>query len=194
MQRDVKIGIAIGVLLIALIAVFWWFRHSNRNMPVMETGPAASENELPAPVVPVSPPMGVPGEIGPMASATGAAPMATGVEPAPMGTAAMPAVTVAPPPPPPHPATAARPTRSSTATRLSSISEQFYKTPAKWRVIYEANRDKIGPDPSKLKDDMELVIPERQRGGNFGRCCARQCAGPARPRPPGNMSSQRETR
>ncbi|MGO8703352.1 MAG: LysM peptidoglycan-binding domain-containing protein [Candidatus Brocadiia bacterium] len=159
MQRDVKIGIAIGVLLIALIAVFWWFRHSNRNVPITETGTTASENELPGPVVPVSPPMGVPGEIGPMAGATGAAPMATGVEPAPMGTVVMPAVTVVPPPPPLHPAVASTTYKVQHGDTLSSISEQFYKTPARWRTIYEANKDKIGADPSKLKDGMDLVIP-----------------------------------
>jgi len=161
MQRDVKIGIAIGVLLIALIAVFWWFRHSNRNVPIMETGTTASENELPGPVVPVSPPMGVPGEIGPMAGATGAAPMATGVEPMPMGTVAMPAVTVVPPPPPPPPPVAGKQTyKVQHGDTLSSISEHFYKTPMKWRLIFEANRDKIGASPNNLKDGMELVIPD----------------------------------
>ncbi|MGD1000065.1 MAG: LysM peptidoglycan-binding domain-containing protein [Candidatus Brocadiia bacterium] len=160
MQRDVKIGIAIGVLLIALIAVFWWFRHNNRNMPPMETATTASENELPGPVVPVSPPMGVPGEIGPMAGVTGAAPMATGVEPMPMGTVAMPAVTVVAPPPPP-PRVAARKTyKVQHGDTLSSISEQFYKTTTKWKLIYDANKDKIGLDPGKLKDNMELEIPD----------------------------------
>ncbi len=166
MQRDVKIGIAIGVLLIALIAVFWWFRHNNRNVPVMETGPAASENELPGPVVPVSPPMGVPGEVAPMAGATGAAPMETAAAPMPMGTVAMPAVTVAPPPPP----VATRQTtyKVQHGDSLSSISEQFYKTPAKWGIIYAANRQKIGADPGKLQDGMELVIPEAGAAASAG--------------------------
>jgi nucleoid-associated protein YgaU len=157
MQRDVKIGIAIGVLLIALIAVFWWFRHTGRNMPVTETGPAVSENELPGPVVPVSPPMGVPGEIGPMASATGTAPMMTAGEP--VGTVAMPAATAVAPPPP-LPVAAKQTYKVQHDDTLSSISEQFYKTTTKWRLIYDANKEKIGPNPDKLKDGMELVIPE----------------------------------
>jgi nucleoid-associated protein YgaU len=153
MQRDVKIGIAIGVLLIALIAVFWWFRHNNRNNPV------APENQttegLPSPVEPVSPPMGVPGEVGPMVGATGAAPMMTAG--APLGAATRPAITAVPPPPP---VAAGQTYKVQHGDTLSSISERFYKTAAKWRLIYNANKDKIGPTPSKLKDGMELVIPD----------------------------------
>jgi len=156
MQRDVKIGIAIGVLLIALIAVFWWFRHTNR--PVTETAPTANESELPAPVEPVSPPMRFPGATGPMVSATGAAPMVTGGEM--VGTATMPATTAAGSPPPPPPSFAGSQTyKVQHGDTLSSISEHFFKTPGRWRFIYNINRGKIGPDPSKLVEGMELVIP-----------------------------------
>jgi nucleoid-associated protein YgaU len=154
MQRDVKIGIAIGVLLIALIAVFWWFRHT--NMPAKETIPPTTENELSGPVVPVSPPVGVPSEIGPMASATAAAPMMTVGEA--VGTVTLPAATLVPPPP--APVAAKQTYKVQHDDTLSSISEQFYKTTTKWRLIYEANKDKIGPNPDKLKEGMELVIPE----------------------------------
>jgi nucleoid-associated protein YgaU len=143
------------VLLIALIAVFWWFRHNTAATPVTETENTTTETGLPGPVEPVSPPVGVPGEVGPVASATGAAPMMTGG--APMGTGTMPAMTAVPPPPP---AAASQTYKVQHGDSLSTISEHFYKTQAKWKVIYDANKDKIGPNPAKLKDGMELVIPD----------------------------------
>jgi nucleoid-associated protein YgaU len=153
MQRDVKIGIAIGVLLIALIAVFWWFRHSNANRPIVEA-PSAGNEELPGPVVPVAPPVGFPRDVGAAAAATGAAPMTTGGEAVAVTT--LPATTAVPPPPP---AAASQTYKVQRQDTLSSISERFYKTPLKWKVIYDANKDKIGADPGKLKEGMELVIP-----------------------------------
>ena len=154
MQRDVKIGIAIGVLLIALIAVFWWFRHTNANRPIIEPGATATESEFPGPVVPVAPPVGAPREPGAAVAATAAAPMMTGSEA--VGTTTMPAVAAVPPPPP---VAASQTYKVQHEDTLSSISEHFYKTTAKWKLIYDANKDKIGSDPNKLKDGMELVIP-----------------------------------
>jgi nucleoid-associated protein YgaU len=153
MQKDVKIGIAIGVLLIALIAVFWWFRHNNRNNPVAAPENQMTETGLPGPVEPVSPPVGVPGEVGPMAGATGPAPMTT--VGAPVGAAAVPAATAVP-----TPVAASQTYKIQHGDTLSSISEHFYKTANKWRIIYDANKDKIGANPSKLKEGMELVIPD----------------------------------
>jgi nucleoid-associated protein YgaU len=156
MQRDVKIGIAIGVLLIALIAVFWWFRHSNRTAPVTTTETPSTDTGLPGPAVPVSPPIGVPpGETGPMVSATGSAPMTTSGMP--MGAATMPATTAVPPAPA---AMASQTYKIQHGDSLATISEHFYKTPNKWRVIYNANKAKIGANPDNLKDGMELVIPD----------------------------------
>jgi nucleoid-associated protein YgaU len=95
--------------------------------------------------------MGVPGAVGPMVSATGVAPMTTG------GAAAMPATTAVPPAPP---VAASQTYKVQHGDSLAIISEHFYKTQAKWQLIYNANKDKIGPNPSKLKEGMELVIPD----------------------------------
>ena len=45
---------------------------------------------------------------------------------------------------------------------LSSIAQLFYADPAEWRLIYEANRDRLaGPDT--LQVGMALRIPPRPR-------------------------------
>lgn len=42
---------------------------------------------------------------------------------------------------------------------LSKIAKHFYGSPNKWRLIYEANKDKI-KDPNKLKVGLVLEIPQ----------------------------------
>lgn len=42
---------------------------------------------------------------------------------------------------------------------LSEISRQYYGTGAKWREIYDANREKIG-DKNQVRVGTELVIPK----------------------------------
>lgn len=42
---------------------------------------------------------------------------------------------------------------------LSSISKQYYGTTAHWKLIYTANKSKIGDDPDRLPDGIELTIP-----------------------------------
>ncbi|MEO0515490.1 MAG: LysM peptidoglycan-binding domain-containing protein [Planctomycetota bacterium] len=49
---------------------------------------------------------------------------------------------------------------------LSNIAKQFYNSSAKWELIYQANRSKIGDDPGNLKLGMELLIPPPDRGAN----------------------------
>jgi nucleoid-associated protein YgaU len=50
---------------------------------------------------------------------------------------------------------------------LSSIARRFYKDPAQWETVYEANRALIGRDPGALKVGMKLTLPETaaRRGG-----------------------------
>jgi nucleoid-associated protein YgaU len=169
MQRDVKIGIAIGVLLIALIAVFWWFRHNNRTNPVPTPETPTADTGFPTPIVPVSPVAGIPGETGPMVSPTAPAPAFTGGAPVPPEFTPAPAVTaVRVLPPAPGPA-ATQTYKVQKGDTLSSISEHFYKTPARWMFIYSLNKDKIGPDPAKLKEGMELVISEGAAGPPLNR-------------------------
>jgi len=49
---------------------------------------------------------------------------------------------------------------------LSNIAKQFYNSSAKWELIYQANRGKIGNDPGNLQLGMELLIPPPDRGAN----------------------------
>jgi hypothetical protein len=42
---------------------------------------------------------------------------------------------------------------------LSSISQQFYATPDRWREIYLANRAVIGPDSDFIQPGQRLIIP-----------------------------------
>lgn len=49
---------------------------------------------------------------------------------------------------------------------LSNIAKQFYNSSAKWELIYQANRQKIGDDPGTLQLGMELLIPPPDTGAN----------------------------
>jgi 5'-nucleotidase / UDP-sugar diphosphatase len=44
---------------------------------------------------------------------------------------------------------------------LLSIAEEVYGDATKWRRIYDANKDLIGPDPDKLKLEQKLKIPPK---------------------------------
>lgn len=54
-----------------------------------------------------------------------------------------------------------RPTvyRVRSGDNLSKIARAYYGNSGLWRIIYEANRPTIGPNPSNLKVGMELTIP-----------------------------------
>ncbi|MEE9211980.1 MAG: LysM peptidoglycan-binding domain-containing protein [Phycisphaeraceae bacterium] len=42
---------------------------------------------------------------------------------------------------------------------LSSIAGHYYNDPSLWRVIYNANRRTIGPDPDRLKPGDKIKVP-----------------------------------
>ncbi|MFW6038878.1 MAG: LysM peptidoglycan-binding domain-containing protein [bacterium] len=42
---------------------------------------------------------------------------------------------------------------------LSEIASQYYGTSARWRTIYEANRNRIGANPNRLRAGTTLLIP-----------------------------------
>lgn len=42
---------------------------------------------------------------------------------------------------------------------LATISKRYYGTPARWKDIHQANRDRL-PDANRLREGMELTIPE----------------------------------
>ena len=163
MQRDVKIGIAIGVLLIALIAIFWWAR-SDVQTPVISPEDEDMRAALPDPVEPVAP-VGIdsspylpssPEVVGTPVTEPTAPPTAT------LGPGAAPPARLAPPVAP-IPPVAPRPTRARFHTvkkgeTLSAIAKIYYNKAAKWTVIRDANRDKV-PNPNKLRVGTRLVIP-----------------------------------
>lgn len=47
---------------------------------------------------------------------------------------------------------------------LSAIAKHYYNDARLWRVIYNANRDRIGSNPDKLKAGTRLVIPPAPNG------------------------------
>jgi nucleoid-associated protein YgaU len=42
---------------------------------------------------------------------------------------------------------------------LSNVAQQYYGSGPKWPVVFEANRDVIGPDPGSIKPGQRLLIP-----------------------------------
>ena len=171
MQRDVKIGIVIGVLLIALIGIFWWAR----NDAPPQTPPRQDERigaELPPPQEPIAPaglnddspylPESTPVAAAPSSGTTSpAAPPAGNPSATLHGTAAPPPEAPRPTPPlttvDPAPPAARYHTVAKGET-LSAIAKTYYGTTTKWRMIRDANRDKI-PDPNRLKVGVKIVIP-----------------------------------
>lgn len=42
---------------------------------------------------------------------------------------------------------------------LSSIAQQFYGDSNRWRLIYNANRQTLGPDPDRIPSDVTIILP-----------------------------------
>ncbi len=42
---------------------------------------------------------------------------------------------------------------------LSDIAKQYYNDPTQWRVIFNANRDKLGDNPNRIKSGIRIRIP-----------------------------------
>ncbi|MEX0885630.1 MAG: LysM peptidoglycan-binding domain-containing protein, partial [Phycisphaeraceae bacterium] len=61
------------------------------------------------------------------------------------------------PVPPPPPGNVTHTVRSGET--LSSIAQQHYGGTARWRAIFNANRDTIGDDPNRLDAGTTLRIP-----------------------------------
>lgn len=169
MQRDVKIGIAIGVLLIALIGIFWWAksgkRHAGRTeAPVTDATPPAPPVE---PVPPVAGPGVGPVTGGPAVTVPPAGPVAgptAGPAAAPKGTPTGPAAGPTGPGPVAGPVAAPAPEPAAARTHvvaagetLSSIAKKYYNDESKWHLIVDANK---GVDPKALKVGTKLTIPE----------------------------------
>jgi nucleoid-associated protein YgaU len=46
---------------------------------------------------------------------------------------------------------------------LSLIAKKIYGDESKYKKIYEANKDLIGPDPDMIKVGQELTIPPKEK-------------------------------
>ena len=68
-------------------------------------------------------------------------------------------------PPAPRPGTRERYTVKP-GDNLTRIAERFYGDADQWDIIYNHNRDAIGPDPGRLKAGMTLDIPPAVAGAN----------------------------
>ncbi len=49
------------------------------------------------------------------------------------------------------------------ADTLTKIANAYYNDASKWKIIYDANRREIGPDPDRLTVGRRLRIPPRTR-------------------------------
>ena len=157
MHRDVKIGIAIGVLLIALVAIFMWARTDGDSqlapLPYEDISrlPPAEE---PAPPVGLDPAIDLAeGPVIPATDATGETP-STDVPSDPSTTPGP----VAPETPQPKTYTV------QTGDNLTKIARAFYGDGNHWRRILDANRDVLKKD-TDLRPGMKLKIPARQQSG-----------------------------
>ena len=62
--------------------------------------------------------------------------------------------------PPPAPQAAMTEYTVVSGDNLSAISEKHYGTQAKWKEIYEANKETIGDNPSLIRVGQVLKIPK----------------------------------
>ena len=151
MQKDMKIGIAIGVLLLSLIAIFWWAQEEKKTPRI----PPADLEETGRPLTDV---------LGPPAGGSDVAlPWSEGAE-----TATPPAAPAGQPPAPTKeveaPAAATAPTQVYThivkrGDTLTSIAKAYYGDGRKWKKIMEANRNRIS-DPGSISIGLKLTIPK----------------------------------
>ena len=44
---------------------------------------------------------------------------------------------------------------------LSKVAEKFYGNSERYKKLYDANKDAIGPDPDKIKVGQVLTIPPK---------------------------------
>jgi len=157
MHRDVKIGIAIGVLLIALVAIFMWARTDGDSQ--LPPRPYRDISQLP-PAEEPAPPVGLDPAIdlaeGPVIPATDATAQtpSTGVPSEPSTT--------------PGPVTPETPEPKTytvqTGDNLTKIARAFYGDGNQWRRILDANKDVLKKD-TDLRLGMKLKIPARQQSG-----------------------------
>jgi len=159
MHREVKVGIAIGVLVLALVGIFIWSQFGRRAPEVIP--PEQISDNVQATVPPVSPAEAEEGSV----ALQGGAPATPATPRSPSGTQAPPTATApaqgASPVPPSAPAVRTHTIQSGDT--LEGIARKYYGDPNKWRMILDANKGKIS-DPARLKAGVVIEVPEAVAG------------------------------
>ena len=165
MQREVKLGLILGVIMLAIGILFW--SQSGENIPVedyvYDSGFRATAAEL---IEPVPPSIVSRGTARPQQE------LAVGAAGDDLLAPPSPAQTLNPdldqPRREPEPASRAEAgSRIHVASRsetLWGLAERYYGNGNKWRLIAEANRPAI-PESNVLQPGMELVIPPETANG-----------------------------
>lgn len=164
MQRDTKVGIAIGVLLVALVVIFWWAQQAD-NMPPVPPVDGTSMTATGITQPPGAPTGGSDAAIDSVAvdvaalldrAAESLNDTADNLREDTDGTEVghVTSETVDS-----TPAVSAQRTHVvRSGETLTSISKLYYGTGNKWSRIHEANRSLI-PNKDRLKVGMKLTIP-----------------------------------
>ena len=177
MRQDTKIGVAIGVLLVALVVILWWAQQESKlpNLPVAEEmsgvqgvtePPAAPTGGSDAAIDMGDVLEGSAGHAG--AGGADAADSVEGGDTGPETPGAMSGAS--------GPVHVVRKEET-----LTSIARQYYGSGGKWRRIYDANRSVI-PDPDRLSVGVSLTIPGVPGAAAPGRAEASRNEGAEGPR------------
>jgi nucleoid-associated protein YgaU len=188
MQRDVKVGIAIGVLIIALVAVFWWAQKDEDDITIVRRGQRSGEDGDTLAAPSQRSPIEQYRDLEPTDMPSADARVVDGVEQGPAvplpvddeetGRIALTETDAAPgtggeppsdrataPPAPPSAPAGAPPAAGATreyvvksGESLSTIAKKHYGTESRWKEIWKANRDVL-PDPNVVREGMRLKIP-----------------------------------
>jgi nucleoid-associated protein YgaU len=158
MQREVKIGLIIGVVILALVVVVWAKYTSTPKPVATDTGwpkMAAHQDAFATQaerVVEAAPATTAPGAGAPL---EGAAPAAPGpAAPTAPGPAAPTAVEATPAPPMPP-----RIHVVQSGDTLWNLAEKYYGNGNKLNLILDANRTTVPRRDTLLKPGMKLVVP-----------------------------------
>ena len=162
MQTDIKRGLVLGIVLLAVIIIVCsQFRDSGKSVGInvdSDRPPLIDPRVTPEPVVPT--PSRIASESSQEEAASGTATVvATGAGASTQKTQ---------PAPEPKPSgTASTGTSAPAGNRyhvfkkdetLWTVAEKYYGNGAKWRLIYEANKADL-PDPNLIAPETRLVIP-----------------------------------
>ena len=154
MQKDVKIGLIVGVIILALVVIVW-AKYSGESKPVVTQAESKQNfNDFMAQWETAGGAKGKPAEAttpGATASAPAAAPAPTPAS----GASAAPAATETAP-------AASEPQRIHVVEKgdsLWSIAKKYYNDSSKMKLILDANHATVPNEKATLKIGQKLVIP-----------------------------------